>query len=113
MKMRLIITINLFIFYGAIFAQSSNTIDIQAWSADINYLDQAIQEIVPDFSRRVEQENWQRGLHQLKESLPNLSEDQIVLAIQKQLVRIQDEGCTIYPFQEKLQYLILPLKTYW
>ncbi|MTI38166.1 hypothetical protein [Fulvivirga lutimaris] len=78
------------------------------WGNDLNFLKEQIGKIVPDAN----QYNLDNKFNSLKEHFNDLSHIQKVMAIQKLLAELSDEGIRLLPIQSAFDNSILPIKTY-
>ena len=103
----------LVIFPEILRSQDVGTLSTNQWAEDIDFLDKEIDKTVPGFTASNRYQQYHSQIEALKRSLSAHSRNEIVIALQEALNNIQDEGCRIYPFQERLNYKILPIKSYW
>lgn len=100
-----------------LFFNSSGSIGQQLsasqWIEDIDFLTSKMIKTIPEFESRVNQFEFNRRVENLKSNLSSYSESQIVFSLQQILSLVQDESCSIYPFQSSLNYAIIPIKSYW
>ena len=109
----LVITAFLLTVPNLIRGQNTNTLSADQWQEDLNYLVEEIEKTVPGFKYSETHDQYEALIKELQQNFSLYTENQIIIALQEILNTIQDEGCRIYPFQERLNYKILPLKSYW
>lgn len=95
------------------YSQQNINLSAGKWSEDIDFFVAQVKKVVPDSDDRIDQKEFDQKVRQLKSRLASYSTDQIILGLQELLTMTGDNGCTIYPFQEALNYPVLPIKTYW
>lgn len=110
---KLLLVLLSIVIYSSGYSQTDNRLDAQQWIEDITFFSDKIQKTIPDFDKRVDQKAFNAKLEQLKSKAPTSSKDEMVLLLQEILGLVEDEGCSINPFQKELSYQVLPLKTYW
>ncbi|NRA51564.1 MAG: hypothetical protein HRU12_20760 [Phaeodactylibacter sp.] len=93
--------------------QGIRNLTTEAWSEDIDFLQDRLFQTLPEAGSRIDTELFQQKVSKLKEDLPSLSAAEVVLELQSLLAMAKDNGCYIYPFQPKIDFPLLPLKTYW
>jgi hypothetical protein len=94
-------------------AQSIESLAVQKWEEDIDYLQKKLFETFPEADKKINKSIFLLKKNELKAKLPDLSMEEIVLGMQSLLALANDEGCYIYPFQSALNFQVLPLKNYW
>ncbi len=97
---------------GLCWGQKTVSVDRKAWLEDLEFLEQSVAKIFPDFESAPESELFLQELGRLRGDLDSLSRKEIVYGIQKALAFLKDEGCNILPFQEVLETKILPVSLY-
>ena len=92
---------------------SAQQLSSNEWIEDIDFLTSKMAKTIPEFDNRVNQVEFNRKIEYLKSNISTYSESKIVFSLQQILSLVQDEGCSIYPFQPRLNYKIAPIKSYW
>lgn len=94
-------------------AQNLSTAEVQAWEEDINLVLEKLWQVYPDAEERLNKDVIQNAAGQLKEDLPNLSHEEAIIRLQALLALTGEGSNGIYPFQDALNYDMLPIKAYW
>lgn len=98
---------------GVSYGQPDEKISSQQWIEDIDFMVEKVKRNFPDFSTRVNENNFNQQITQLKDAVPSLTNTQVILGLQRLLSFTRDESCFINLFQPRLNYKILPLRSYW
>ena len=99
--------------FSALSGQNLTTQQVAAWEEDIDFVLTKLWDTYPDVEQRLDKATFQTAADQLKSDLLSLSHDDAIIRLQALLALTGEGSNGIYPFQEKLNYDMLPMKAYW
>lgn len=108
----ILLTLSTFTF-SPLYTQNLSTQQVIAWEEDINFVLARLWQTFPDADQRLDKASLQAAAEQLKADLPSLNQNEVIIRLQGILALTKEGSNGIYPFQEKLNYQMLPLKAYW
>lgn len=111
LKITLLTSVIIMAFVVSCKTQSVSDISTNQWKEDIDYLVSKMASTIPNYQKRVDSSLLEVRLAILKQSIESKSSNQIVVALEELLNTVKDESYFIYPFQEQLNYKILPIRT--
>ncbi len=82
------------------------------WREDLQHLTQQMLEIHPNLFSRVSRDAWEQAVQALDETIPHLTDAQIIAGFARILAMVEDGHTFLTPLQEDTGFQIFPLRLY-
>lgn len=86
--------------------------ETSAWIEDIDILASSMETRHPNLFAKIAAEDFHAAVEELKEKVPNLTENQIAIELMRLVALVQDGHTWMLPFQAALGFSALPIRLY-